>query len=354
MSDPADRATRLLDWYDRHCRALPWRAPPGVRPEPYRVWLSEIMLQQTTVAAVTPRFEAFLTRWPDVEALAAAAREDVLDAWAGLGYYARARNLHRCAQVVAAEHGGQFPDTETELAKLPGIGSYTAAAIAAIAFDRPAAAVDGNVERVMARLDRIETALPAAKPLIRQTTAALVPEDRPGDFAQALMDLGATVCTPRRPACALCPWRDDCAARRAGDAEDFPRKAAKAARPKRRAIMFWLRAGDSVLLQRRPESGLLGGMLELPSTPWRDTAMPALADSLDHAPATADWRLLGGGVRHVFTHFELELSVACATIPASSKADIAGIWLPLESLDRLPTAIRKAARHALAAETAAA
>ena len=354
MPDSPNRARQLLDWYDRHRRDPPWRAPPGVRPDPYRVWLSEIMLQQTTVAAVTPRFEAFLARWSDVHALAAADRDDVLDAWAGLGYYARARNLHRCAQAVVADHGGDFPDTEPDLATLPGIGPYTAAAIAAIAFNRPAAAVDGNVERVIARLERIETPLPAAKPLIRKATETLVPAERPGDFAQALMDLGATICTPRKPACALCPWRDDCAARRTGDAEALPRKAARAARPKRRAMLFWLRAGDDVLLRRRPEDGLLGGMLELPSTPWREAAMPGLEDGMQHAPAGADWRLLGGRVRHVFTHFELELAVACATIPLAATRGIDGLWSPLDHLDRLPTVMRKAARHALAAEQAAA
>jgi len=343
---PMSRITqRLLDWYDIHARSLPWRAPRGVRPDPYRVWLSEIMLQQTTVRAVTPRFERFLERWPDVGALAAAAREEVLDAWAGLGYYARARNLHACAQTVAGEHGGRFPEEAAGLRKLPGIGPYTAAAIAAIAFGRPVAAVDGNVERVIARLDAIETPLPKAKAEISERTQALVPDRRAGDFAQAMMDLGATVCTPSRPQCLICPLRTDCAAHAAGEVERFPIKPAKVQRPVRRALAFWAEANGLVLLRRRPERGLLGGMLELPSSPWEAKAEFDARSAMDHAPFAADWRLLGRQATHTFTHFHLELDLA-ATTCAGPMREAAGEWAPLDSLERLPTVMRKAAQLA--------
>jgi A/G-specific adenine glycosylase len=263
----ATMAARLLAWYDRHRRVLPWRARPGETADPYRVWLSEIMLQQTTVAAVGPYFLTFLARWPDVRALAAAPLDDVLTAWAGLGYYARARNLHKCAQAVASAHGGQFPDTEAGLLELPGIGAYTAAAIASIAFDRRAVVMDGNVERVVARLHRVATALPAAKPALRALTDQLTPDERPGDFAQAMMDLGATICTPRKPRCVLCPWREDCDAFKAGDAEDYPRKTPKAERPVLYAVAYWMTLPDGrVLLRRRPEEGPSLGMRTTPAT----------------------------------------------------------------------------------------
>ncbi|HZT50868.1 MAG TPA: A/G-specific adenine glycosylase, partial [Stellaceae bacterium] len=267
---PATPADLLLAWYDRHRRVLPWRALPGERPDPYRVWLSEVMLQQTTVPAVMGYFARFLERWPDVAALAAAPLDEVLHAWQGLGYYARARNLHACARAVVARHGGAFPRDEAALRALPGIGDYTAAAIAAIAFDRRAAPVDGNVERVTARLFAIETPLPEAKPELRRLAASLVPERRAGDYAQAAMDLGATLCTPRKPRCVLCPWREECRARALGVAENLPRRRAAAARPVRRGVAFWaVREDGAVLLRRRPEAGLLGGMMEVPSTPWR-------------------------------------------------------------------------------------
>ncbi|HVO17494.1 MAG TPA: A/G-specific adenine glycosylase, partial [Alphaproteobacteria bacterium] len=250
-------AAALLAWYDRHRRRLPWRAGPGERPDPYRVWLSEIMLQQTTVATVGPYFTAFLERWPDVARLAAAPLDDVLHAWQGLGYYARARNLHRCAAVVARDHGGRFPDTEDALRALPGVGAYTAAAIAAIAFDRPAVVVDGNVERVVARLHAVDAPLPAAKPELRRLAAALTPDARPGDFAQAMMDLGATLCTPRAPRCVLCPLMAGCAARTRGIAEELPRRTAKPEKPTRRGVAFFaVDADGAVLLRRRDESGL--------------------------------------------------------------------------------------------------
>ncbi|MFL5235780.1 MAG: A/G-specific adenine glycosylase, partial [Microvirga sp.] len=262
-------AGELLAWYDRHRRDLPWRAKAGVPPDPYRVWLSEIMLQQTTVAAVKPFYERFLQRFPTVARLAEAPVEEVMQAWAGLGYYSRARNLHACAKAVAEGHGGRFPDTEAGLRRLPGIGAYTAAAIAAIAFDRPAAAVDGNVERVVSRLFLVETPLPKAKPAIRDLAEALVPAGRPGDFAQALMDLGATICTPKRPACALCPWMRPCRARAEGLQEAFPRKTPKAEGAVRRGAVFVaLRADGAVLLRTRPPEGLLGGMAEPPTSAW--------------------------------------------------------------------------------------
>ena len=263
------QARDLLTWYDRHRRALPWRARPGEVPDPYRVWLSEIMLQQTNVTAVRPYFASFLERFPTLERLASAPVEAVMQAWAGLGYYSRARNLHACAQVLAALHGGRFPETEAELRKLPGIGAYTAAAIAAIAFNRPAAAVDGNVERVVSRLFLVEEPLPAAKAAIKALTESLVPTDRPGDFAQALMDLGATLCTPRRPACALCPWTAPCGARAAGLQESFPRKPAKTEGALRRGAAFVaIRADAAILLRTRPAKGLLGGMTEPPTSAW--------------------------------------------------------------------------------------
>ncbi|MGF1626396.1 MAG: A/G-specific adenine glycosylase [Alphaproteobacteria bacterium] len=345
---PAVLSACLLAWYDRHRRVLPWRAPAGQAPDPYHVWLSEIMLQQTTVAAVAPRFARFLARWPSVYALAAAPVEEVMAAWAGLGYYARARNLYACARTVATRHGGAFPDSEDGLRALPGIGRYTAAAIAAIAFGRPAAAVDGNVERVVARLADIAAPMPQAKPMIGALTRSMVPLDRPGDFAQAMMDLGATLCTPRSPACGLCPWSAPCRARRAGTIDARPAKPAKAARPVRHGAAFWLACDGWVLLVRRPQSGLLGGMLALPSTDWRSepwTQQQAVAA----APAVADWRPSGAGVRHVFTHFSLALSVyaaECAARPALPEA----LWVPQSAvLDAgLPTAMAKAAKLVLA------
>lgn len=300
---------RLLNWYDRHRRRLPWRAPPGVASDPYRVWLSEIMLQQTTVTAVAPYFERFLARWPTVEALAAAPQDEVMTQWAGLGYYARARNLHACAKAVAGTHAGVFPDTEEGLRALPGIGPYTAGAIAAIAFDRPAVAIDGNVERVISRLIALETPLPAAKPLIGARVRAMVPADRPGDFAQALMDLGATICTPKSPKCLLCPWEKDCAGLAAGIAASLPRKGEKKPKPLRRGIAFWLERPDgAVLFRKRAEKGLLGGMWEVPSTPWEAGALTA-REARAHAPAQGKWQALPGLVRHSFTHFDLELEV---------------------------------------------
>jgi A/G-specific adenine glycosylase len=341
-------SVRLLAWYDRHARHLPWRAPPGqAAPDPYHVWLSEIMLQQTTVATVGPYFADFLARWPRVEDLAAAALDDVLTAWAGLGYYARARNLHRCAGAVARDLGGVFPDREAELRKLPGIGPYTAAAIAAIAFGRRAVVVDGNVERVVARLFHVETPLPAAKPELTALADSLTPDARAGDFAQAMMDLGATVCLPRGPKCGLCPLESFCTAKAAGVAQDLPRRLPKAAKPTRRAVAFWL-AGPrgELLLRRRPEKGLLGGMMEVPSTPWRDdTWEPREAAPL--APVEGEWRELPGVVRHTFTHFHFEVTVWAARTEDADPA--AGRWVTLDGLadEALPTVMRKIIDHGL-------
>ena len=330
----------LLAWYDRHRRVLPWRARPGEVADPYRVWLSEIMLQQTTVAAVAPYFANFLQCWPDVTALAAAPLDDVLTAWAGLGYYARARNLHKCAQAVMRDFGGEFPNTEAELLKLPGIGGYTAAAIAAIAFGRRAVVMDGNVERVMARLHRIATPLPAAKPELRALADALTPEERAGDYAQAVMDLGATICTPRKPRCALCPWRGDCAAFRAGDAEDYPRKTPKPERPVLHAVAYWMTLPNgAVLLRRRPEQGLLGGMMEIPTNTWRPEPW-GLDEARDAAPVAAKWRDLPGKVRHVFTHIDLRLTLLGGVV---QKIPAGMIAAPLDKLGdyALPSVMRK-------------
>lgn len=314
-------------------------------PDPYRVWLSEIMLQQTTVAAVRDYFEKFCRLWPTVGDLAAAPEEDVMKAWAGLGYYSRARNLKKCAETVAADHDGRFPETEAELQKLPGIGPYTAAAIATIAFDRHAAVVDGNVERVLTRLFRIETALPDAKPEIRARMGELTPGNRPGDFAQAVMDLGATICTPRRPACALCPWREICAVQSSDLAETLPRKAPKKQKPTRYGAAFVAvdQATGAVLLRRRPPKGLLGGMTEVPGTEWSEGFVAETA--LDFAPFPADWKRRPGEVKHTFTHFHLKLTVYRAVLPADRATAAASCWWSAPdtlSEEALPTVMRKA------------
>ncbi|MFN3548333.1 MAG: A/G-specific adenine glycosylase [Mesorhizobium sp.] len=343
-------AAALLDWYDRHHRRLPWRIGPaeargGQRADPYRVWLSEIMLQQTTVQAVKPYFEAFTARWPTVEDLAAAATDDIMKAWAGLGYYSRARNLKTCAEVVAERHGGRFPDDVDGLKSLPGIGDYTAAAIASIAFGRPAAVVDGNVERVVTRLFAIETPLPAAKPEIRALVQALLPADRPGDFAQATMDLGATICTPRRPACPLCPIYEGCAAFLAGTQERFPVKAPKVAKPLRVGAAFVAENGDgAVLLRKRAEKGLLGGMSEPPTSGW--TARVDGATGVGAAPFAAEWRQ-AGMVTHVFTHFELRLKIFHALVDRPAPAG--AWWSPREDVasEALPTVMKHAIETAI-------
>ena len=354
-SQPENRAStarpaQLLAWYDRHRRRLPWRAPAGQRSDPYRVWLSEIMLQQTTVKAVGPYFEKFLARWPDVSALGSAELDDVLRMWAGLGYYSRARNLHACAVTVLREHGGAFPDTEEGLRKLPGIGPYTAAAIAAIAFDRLTMPVDGNIERVVSRLFAVEEALPQAKPQIQALAATLLGPARAGDSAQALMDLGATICTPKKPACSLCPFNEDCAARERGDQDTFPRKAAKKTGTLRRGAAFVVVRGDELLVRSRPAKGLLGGMTEVPGSDW--LAGQGDADALAQAPELASvkhWHRKLGVVTHVFTHFPLELVVYTATVPARTRAPDGMRWVPIATLDgeALPNVMRKVVAHGL-------
>nr|WP_155194116.1 A/G-specific adenine glycosylase [Roseibium denhamense] len=344
----------LLDWYDRHARALPWRVSPedrrlGEIPDPYRIWLSEVMLQQTTVAAVKDYFIKFTGTWPTVMDLAAARQEDVMKAWAGLGYYSRARNLKKCADTVARDHGGHFPDTEDALLKLPGIGPYTAAAIAAIAFDRHAAVVDGNVERVLSRLGLIETPLPDAKPEIKALMGTLTPSDRPGDFAQAVMDLGATICTPKRPACAICPWTQECRARNEGLAETLPRKAPKKEKPVRFGAAFVARDAKtgSIYLRRRPPKGLLGGMTEVPGTDWRETGQTD--DPSGQAPFAGPWTKRMTVVKHTFTHFHLRLTVYRADISAAGIEANDGWWCPVDDLnsEALPTVMRKVLAAAL-------
>ncbi len=334
---PAD----LLTWYDRHARALPWRTGPaqrskGVRPDPYRVWLSEVMLQQTTVITVIPYFERFTTLWPTVTDLAMAEDTQVMGEWAGLGYYARARNALKCARAVVADHAGQFPEQREALLNLPGIGPYTAAAIAAIAFDRPEVVVDGNIERVMARLLNDPTPLPKAKPGLTRAAAALTPDHRPGDYAQAVMDLGATVCTPKSPNCGICPWHTPCLARAAGTQAGLPRKTAKKSKPTRLGIAYVMRRSDgALLLERRPDKGLLGGMLGWPGSEWNEAPTPA-------PPVVADWQVLPEEARHTFTHFHLRLRIMLAQVGLDAQPKT-GKFIAYQNFNRseLPTVMRK-------------
>jgi A/G-specific adenine glycosylase len=361
---PAARSVLLLSWYERHRRVLPWRAPTGVRADPYAVWLSEIMLQQTGVKTVGPYFQKFLARWPDVAALAGASLDEVLRMWAGLGYYSRARNLHACAVAVMRDHGGRFPDTEESLRALPGIGTYTAAAIAAIAFGRTTMPVDGNIERVVSRLFAVDEPLPQAKPLIRQLATTLLEEggasdarpragdekSRAGDLAQALMDLGASICSPKKPACALCPLNEACMARERGDQETFPRKAARKTGELRHGAAFVVTRGDEVLLRTRPEKGLLGGMSEVPGSDW--LAGQDNEAALKQAPrlkGVRHWRRKAGVVSHVFTHFPLQLAVYTANVPACTRAPKGMRWVKIASLqdEALPSVMRKVIAHGL-------
>ena len=349
-SNPVERsfAERLLNWYDQHRRDLPWRASSGALADPYHVWLSEIMLQQTTVATVRAYFEKFTALWPTVHALAEAPLDDVLTAWAGLGYYARARNLHKCAQEIAFQRQGVFPHHEADLLTLPGVGAYTAAAISAIAFDRRAVVVDGNVERVISRWYALEDALPKAKPVIKTLTDRVTPEVRNSDFPQAMMDLGSGICTPRSPSCLLCPVSEGCQASAQGRAAEFPKKAPKKPKPTRFGLAFWVENGQGeVLLTRRPDTGLLGGMMEVPGTDWGDD-WPVLDPQLSG-------KTLAGEVEHTFKHFHLRVRVVVPTlgfdqVQTQVEAKKKGAtWAPLEDLDRfaLPTIMKKIARHAL-------
>lgn len=340
---------RLLAWYDAHGRELPWRAPAGEASAPYQVLLSEFMLQQTTVATVKARFATFLARFPSLHALAAADEGDILHAWQGLGYYRRARALHACARVIVEQHGGQVPSEERALRALPGIGPYTASAIRAIAHGAPSVPVDGNVLRLMARLHGVDTPLPAAVPELRKLAARLTITHRPGQVAQALMDLGATVCRPRSPACLVCPWRPACRAHRAGSVERLPRRAPKRERPLRRGLAFLLARPDgAILFRRRPPGGLLGGLHELPSSPWREGPLD-VHRALAHAPSTTSWRLHPNAIRHGFTHFILELALAEGRVDRNAGIDGGlGVWCPLGDLGRLalPTVVTKLLRLA--------
>jgi A/G-specific adenine glycosylase len=345
----------LLAWYEAERRDLPWRYGPRKKADPYRVWLSEIMLQQTTVKAVVPYFQKFVARWPTVSALAAAQLEEVLQQWAGLGYYSRARNLKACADAVVRDYGGEFPRAENELLKLPGIGPYTAAAIAAIAFGEKATPVDGNVERVVSRLFAVRQPLPGAKPEIRRLAATLTPQRRAGDFAQAMMDLGAEICTPKKPSCLVCPVQQDCSASAQNLAELLPMRGAKAARPSRYGIAFLVQREDgAVLLRQRPEAGLLGGMLEVPSTPWGDV-VPIRKEAMRSAPITAAWLPVPGAVVHVFTHFRLELIVYRALVPIDASFTLWAEqercrWVQRRDLhaQALPSVMKKVIAHGLA------
>lgn len=342
----SDYARSLLAWYDAHARTLPWRSFGSRRTDPYLVWLSEIMLQQTTVATVIPYFESFTEKWPTVEAMAKADLDDILHAWQGLGYYARARNLHKCAQVIASEYGGVFPNQEKELLKLPGIGPYTAAAIAAIAFNQPTVPVDGNIERVISRLNAIDELVQQSKDRVRDAATKILPADRPGDFAQALMDLGATVCRPKTPLCESCCWVGFCEAHKDGNPEAFPVKPPKKAKPTRYGVVFWLEnETGEVWTRKRAEKGLLGGMTEFPSTDWGDMPWPREA-ATEAAPIDARWQELPGAVKHTFTHFHLELTVFTGTFSGPTNRE--GAWCHPAAFSKLalPTLMKKVARHA--------
>lgn len=351
----AGSAKKLLAWYSLHRRDLPWRTKSGQKSDPYAVWLSEIMLQQTTVVAVAPYYRRFLKRWPSIGSLAAAPLGDVLAEWAGLGYYARARNLHRTARIVASERRGEFPTTVEELRRLPGIGTYTAGAVAAIAFGASEPAVDANAERVLARYFGVQDALSKVKSRLHELARSLLPPKRAGDFAQALMDLGALICTPKVPACGKCPWRRDCRARGLGIAETLPKKVERRPRPLKRGAAFVLgdRSG-SILLERRPGQGLLGGMMQPPMTSWGDE-FPSFDEAIGQAPINASWQRRSGVVRHGFTHFELEIEVYTARVrnrgPAGER-----VWMRPGELERaaLPTLMRKILIHASRVSAAAA
>jgi A/G-specific adenine glycosylase len=336
----------LLSWYDRHRRVLPWRAAAGQTPDPYHVWLSEIMLQQTTVPAVIPYFGKFLTKWPQVQDLAAAPAEDVMQAWAGLGYYARARNLHKCAKFVTEELGGTFPDNQEHLKELPGVGDYTSAAIAAIAFNKPANVVDGNVERVMARVFAVTDPVPDSKPQLKKLAAVMAEGEaaRSGDYAQALMDLGATVCTPSSPKCMICPVRDHCDGYKEGIAAELPRRKAKGAKPQKHGYVYWVSDPEGrILFERRAEKGMLGGTIGLPTSPWVDKAMEKT-----HLPFILLGKESGVRVLHSFTHFDLDLQGVSLELPENQPVSGGDyFWVPAQEAAKLgiPTLFKKAVKQ---------
>lgn len=334
----------LLKWYDNFGRDLPWRVKGGQKADPYKVWLSEIMLQQTTVKAVIPYFEIFLKKWPTVEALANAVLDDVLTKWAGLGYYARARNLKKCAEYVSNNLGGNFPKSEAGLLTLPGVGPYTAAAITAISYGKKAVVVDGNIERVMSRLFRVKTLLPKAKTILKEKAGLLTPDDRVGDYAQALMDLGATICTPKSPKCTLCPWGDWCLSFRKHDVASFPKREKKKLKPLRYGQAFVLIYKDEIFLQKRPEKGLLGGMVEVPSSVW---GKKEVVGHNDAAPINIKWNKLRGVVKHTFTHFNLELEVCVGNIEGFKPNLEKGFWVPFQKITEyaLPTLMKKVVNY---------
>jgi len=342
----------LLSWYDSFGRNLPWRSRGKNKANPYHVWLSEVMLQQTTVAVVLPYFQKFLNRWPSIEDLSRAELGEVLQMWAGLGYYARARNLHNCAKFLVEKYHGEFPQSEKELMNLPGIGLYTASAILSIAFDISAVVVDGNVERVISRLYKVKEPPSKSKVLIRELAGGLTPKYRPGDYAQAIMDLGATICKPKSPLCNLCPWQNSCKANITGCVDDFPRKIAKIQKPSKSGICFWLLRQDGyVLLRRRKLEGLLGGMMEIPSTPWEDKKW-SLQDAINFFPLSVSsdlWKPVNGIVKHPFSHFNLRLEIWVAELINSNNLEIDGdiVWADIDELDSyaLPSVMVKVANH---------
>lgn len=355
-----DFPARILAWYDHNARILPWRKPPGEFADAYHVWLSEIMLQQTTVVTVRPYYEKFLTNWPSVKDLAAAPLDEVLSAWAGLGYYARARNLHKCAKMVCEDFGGHFPDEEEILLMLPGVGAYTAAAIASIAFGKAAVVVDGNIERIVSRVFRLQEALPKARPALKELAATVSPKKRAGDFAQAMMDIGATICTPKKPKCPDCPVSSHCAAFAAEDPEAFPKKAPKKAKPTKRAVVLWIEndAGE-ILLQRREEKGLLGGMMEFPSSPWNEaeTTPDDLLQLIDRFGIVRSGAFIPsmGLVKHTFTHFHLELTPSVIKLEPEEQVMANDIyWMKPDEFAKiaLPTLMKKVAEKVLSPQAA--
>ena len=351
----------LLNWYKTHRRELPWRAPLGQFPNPYHVWLSEIMLQQTTVATVKGYFDRFISRWPTVQDLAAANQETVLEEWAGLGYYARARNLHKCAQSIAANHGGIFPHTPQELIALPGIGDYSANSIAAIAFNAHSNVVDGNIERIISRLYRIDTPLPAAKKIIKALNASLSPSAKDiisnsnsnsqngliaGDYAQGLMDVGANICRPKSPDCTHCPLASFCEAYKVGDMEHYPIKPPKKKKPTRHCTAFWIECDGHILLERRPDTGLLGGTLGLFSTPWQELKIDKPSSYMQHSPIKTSYEQLGFSCTHTFTHFHLHTNIITASLQYKANVENAE-WVAINHVKTLPTVFKKMANAVL-------